>query len=204
MTRSMLVILIGKSGCGKDTLMDKLVHEEKFYSIVTTTTRPMREGETDGVNYNFISRDEFEKKIKNDEFLEYRSYNTLVDGKPDTWYYGSPKRELLSGVNYVTILDVQGAKEYQNFYGKKNCFVAMIEVSDSVREERARERGSFDQTEWERRVKDDNDKFSLNNIAGVVNAKISNSGDLDWTVSALLHCMKATEKNAQRQHACER
>ena len=82
----MIVILIGKSASGKDTIARKLVEvgpKGFFTKLVGTTTRPIRENERDGVDYNFISKDEFLQLINNDMLLEYRAYNTLVDNKPE-------------------------------------------------------------------------------------------------------------------------
>lgn len=60
----MLTILIGMSASGKDAILRELVANHGFREIVTTTTRPMRKGEVNGKDYNFISRKEFEKEIR--------------------------------------------------------------------------------------------------------------------------------------------
>ena len=73
----MLLILIGKSGTGKDALQ-KLITCKGFKRIVTSTTRPIREGEVDGVDYHFKTKDEFLTAIENNFLLEYRTYNTLL------------------------------------------------------------------------------------------------------------------------------
>lgn len=79
----MLTILIGMSASGKDAILRELVANHGFREIVTTTTRPMRKGEVNGKDYNFISRKEFEKGISEGRFFEYRSYNTIWNGKED-------------------------------------------------------------------------------------------------------------------------
>ena len=174
----MITILIGKSASGKDTLLNNLVKDD-FIPIISTTSRPIREGEKDGEAYNFISKDEFEKRIKDNKFLEYRSYNTLVNGIPDTWYYGTEKKDLHPYKNYVTVLDIEGTKAFLEHYGKEDCTVVAISVPDRIREERAKKRGSFNQTEWDRRLKDDNLKFSEEEINKVADFTIDNSeGDV--------------------------
>lgn len=64
----MLTILIGMSASGKDAILRELVANHGFREIVTTTTRPMRKGEVNGKDYNFISRKEFEKGISEGRF----------------------------------------------------------------------------------------------------------------------------------------
>ncbi len=157
----MLTILIGKSGSGKDTALNELCEKCEFKRIVTSTTRPMREGEVNGVDYNFLSKEAFEKKVSDGFFAEYRSYNTKVGGKDDVWFYGSPKLSLeeLQENDYVIILDAQGAKDYIDCYGRENCFVVFVNIPDKEREKRAANHGSFEQTEWDSRCLDDNVKF---------------------------------------------
>lgn len=83
----MLIILVGKTCSGKTVIRDEL-NKLGYKSIITTTTRPMRLGEINGVTYDFISEEEFKNKIDEDYFIEYTSYN-VADGS--TWYYGTPK-----------------------------------------------------------------------------------------------------------------
>jgi guanylate kinase len=188
----MLIILTGKSGSGKDSVLNELVNEYDAERIVTATTRPMREGETDGIDYHFKTNEEFEKLIESGEVFEHRAYNTLVEGKPDTWYYGSLKQELDPDKDYVTVVDMQGANDYINAYGKENCFVVNITVDDKVREERAMERGSFDKTEWDRRVADDNVKFSDETMRGIVNFSIDNTySGIDEATYAIVEALES-------------
>ena len=83
----MITILIGKSATGKDTILRELRDEYGYEPIISTTSRPMRENEKDHVDYVFVSSEIFRYMIQIGCFIEYRSYNTLVNGKPDTWYY---------------------------------------------------------------------------------------------------------------------
>ena len=154
----MITILVGKSASGKDTMLKKML-KEGYEPIVSYTSRPMRDGETDGVEYHFVSKQRFLELRCLDFFMESRSYNTLVNGNPDTWYYGSPKVNACEK-NYVAILDVEGAVKFIRYYGKENVEVIYLYVSDEERERRASLRGSFDKTEWDRRKKDDDVKFS--------------------------------------------
>ena len=169
----MIVILCGKSGAGKDRIMKDFIKRVAATPIVSYTTRPMREGEVNHREYHFITEDAFEGLREAGRFSEVREYNTLVGGKPDVWYYGSPIVNPRSRL-LVTILDMQGVQEYINFYGKDNCFVVYVDVSDEERERRARERGSFDKTEWDRRMKDDAAKFSDEVVKNLADMTLDN------------------------------
>ena len=178
---------MGKSASGKDTILNKLKNEG-FVPLVSTTTRPMREGEIDGKDYNFISAEEFKKKIKNNDFIEYRSYDTLVNNIAEVWYYGLSKQEINPSRDYVTILDVDGTKSLLDYYGERNCFIVSVEADDKLREQRAMSRGSFDRSEWDRRFKDDASKFNNDEISKIANFRIYNEGKLE---NALIEFNKA-------------
>lgn len=104
------VIISGPTGCGKTTICKKLLEENKefFYSI-SCTTRKKREEEIDGKDYYFISKEEFERMIKEDKFLEYaRIYDE---------YYGTPKEpvfeNLKNGKIVIMDIDFQGKRKVQ-------------------------------------------------------------------------------------------
>lgn len=78
----MIVVLVGESASGKSTVAKILEQEQpNFSKVVTYTTRPMRKGEIDGIDYHFINDDEFNKLIEQDFFVEYASYRD--------WQYGT-------------------------------------------------------------------------------------------------------------------
>lgn len=145
-----LAVLIGKSGSGKDSILNLLVNKYGYHRVVTSTTRPPRDGEIDGKDYFFLTEEEFMKK----EFIEKRSYNTVFG----TWYYGSTDEGFDPDGKNVIILDPDGAKVLKSKYPEALIFE--IEVDDETRGERAKARGSFNQNEWNRRLEDDRIKFS--------------------------------------------
>jgi guanylate kinase len=111
------VIISGPTGTGKTTICKKLVekNDEFFYSI-SCTTRKKRENEIDGKDYYFITKEEFEKMIKEDKFLEYaKIYNE---------YYGTPKEPVFENLKNgkIVIMDI-------DFQGKRKV---MEKLSDSV------------------------------------------------------------------------
>ena len=192
----MLYVLTGKSSAGKDTLQNGLLalnnpdSNEKYQVLVSTTSRPMREGEQEGREYYSTSNEDSKKKISEGYFLEYREYHTLVENKPATWYYGlgksvSKKEIAKPGSRYIAILDLYGANECVKYYGKENCKVIYLSAPDDIREERARERGSFDKTEWDRRLKDDDIKFSEDKLKEIVNIRFANIYDKETLISCM-------------------
>ena len=109
-----ILVLSGPRGAGKSTLLKKIMVDigECYFSISTTTRRP-RDGEEEGIDYHFVSEDEFKEDIENDNFLEH----ALVHGN----YYGTslkPVREALSkGKLVIFDIDVQGNTAINNRLG---------------------------------------------------------------------------------------
>ncbi|MBN1265805.1 MAG: guanylate kinase [Anaerolineales bacterium] len=103
----LLIVLSGPSGVGKDTVLQNMKQRDlPFHFVVTATTRPKRSGEVNGVDYFFVSKDEFARMIEEDELLEYAIvYND---------HKGIPKQQvreaLASGKDVVMRVDVQGAE----------------------------------------------------------------------------------------------
>jgi guanylate kinase len=100
-----ILVLSGPSGAGKSSLISKIIDDiGSTYFSISTTTRAMREGETNGVHYHFVSIEEFKKEIEDEMFLEY----AIVHGN----YYGSSlgpvKQALKEGKLVIFDIDVQG------------------------------------------------------------------------------------------------
>lgn len=112
MKKGKFIVISGPSGVGKGTIFNKLFKELNAWYSVSTTTRSPREGEVDGVNYFFISKEEFLKKIEAGEFLEYNYYNEN--------YYGTSKKIVLEkmdqGVNVFSEIDVNGARNIKKIF----------------------------------------------------------------------------------------
>jgi len=109
-----ILVLSGPSGAGKSSLIRKI--EDKigaFYFSISTTTRPIREGEIEGVHYHFVTQDEFKQDIEDEHFLEH----ALVHGN----YYGTSikpvKEALKKGEIVIFDIDVQGHDAVQNRLG---------------------------------------------------------------------------------------
>jgi guanylate kinase len=96
-----VIALIGEAGAGKDYLYRTLVDSySEVNGLVSYTTRPPREGEVDGVNYHFVSREEFEKQIDEGKMLEYTEFRG--------WYYGTSKAALNAAAPNIGVFNVDG------------------------------------------------------------------------------------------------
>ena len=118
--KNVLVVLSGPSGVGKGTIAKKLTKRNKdFFLSVSCTTRKPRNGETHGVEYFFITKDEFSEKVKNDGFLEYSEHFENC--------YGTPKEFVLEKLNSKDVIleiDVNGGLNVKKNY--PNALLIMI------------------------------------------------------------------------------
>lgn len=101
-----LIVISGPSGSGKGSIIKELLkRNDSLHLSVSMTSRPMRSYETNGLEYNFVSKEEFEEKIKNADLLEYTLYNNN--------YYGTPKSEITNnienGKNVILEIEIEGA-----------------------------------------------------------------------------------------------
>ena len=108
MSKGVLTVVSGFSGAGKGTVMKRLIQKYDDYALsISVTTRKPREGERDGIEYFFKTKEEVETMIENDEFLEYARY---VDN-----YYGTPsfyvEEMLAKGKNVILEIEIQGAMQ---------------------------------------------------------------------------------------------
>ena len=138
MIKGQIYVISGPSGVGKSTVVKNVI--EKGNSIVlsvSATTRKIRDGEKDGINYYFKSTDEFEKMIENNEFMEWAKFCEN--------YYGTPKNAVFSnidnGLDVILEIETQGAmKIKENFPETKFIFIAPPSLNEL--ESRLRSRGT--------------------------------------------------------------
>lgn len=101
-----IVALIGKAGAGKDTIADILCQQHpEWNEIISCTTRPRREGEVEGIDYYYLTEEEFSIKLYNDEFLEMSFFNG--------WCYGTPKSSIKEGIN-IGVFDPTGYEQLRD------------------------------------------------------------------------------------------
>jgi len=130
--KGILFIISAPSGSGKTTLCARLVESvERLYRSISMTTRPPRPGEKDGMDYIFIEKEEFLKRLKKKEFLEWAK----VFGE----YYGTPKKHIMhmleKGHDVLLSIDVQGAMKIRRL-GMEACYIFIMLPSMQLLKER--------------------------------------------------------------------
>ena len=169
-----ILVLLGKSGVGKDTLASMIKERLEYNFIVSHTTRPKREGESNGNPYYFIGKHlMFEFQDKN-ELIECRSYDTILNGEEDTWYYAVHKSEVEEDKKYVVVLDIEGLKDFKKIFGNRIVSIYIF-TDDKIRESRAKKRGGFCQEEWDRRLQTDSIDFSREKVVENIDYFIENN-----------------------------
>ena len=141
MKQGLLIVVSGPAGSGKGTTLKHIFaspkHGKKFVYSVSATTRAPRPGEVDGVNYHFLTREEFETRLARGDLLEYTEYCGN--------YYGTLKKEteavLEDGHNLVLEIEVEGAMNVKRVYPEA-VTIMLLPPSFAVQEARLRGRGT--------------------------------------------------------------
>ena len=175
-----ILIISGPSGCGKSTLLKEVYKNiSDYYFSISTTTRKPRVGEINGVDYFFVSKEEFEEDIKNGNFLEY--------AKVHDNYYGTSLKPIINALNegklVIFDIDVQGHHLVRKKMNDSVTSVFITTPSLKVLEERLNNRNSDSLEVIEKRVKnakkeieffDEYDYFIVNdNLASASNELVS-------------------------------
>lgn len=138
-----MIVLVGGGASGKDFLRKQLV-SIGFSSIVSTTTRPKRQGEIDGEHYFFITHEEFEELIKKDSFIEYDKF----DGN----FYGINKAHMKTEFYSVCILTPRGLKKILT----DDMIIIYLKISDHIRRERMIKERNYTYEQVDKRIQSDN------------------------------------------------
>ena len=147
--KGQILIVSGPSGSGKSTLLGRLLKEENdLYFSISSTTRAPRQGETDGVNYYFINKDEFKKGIDAGEFLEW----AFVHGN----YYGTSLKPVLKALKEGKIaifdIDVQGFNIAKSKFAENITSVFITTASKNELKSRLQNRGTDSAQTIEKRL----------------------------------------------------
>lgn len=148
MDRGLILVISGPAGSGKSTVNRFIRENEDYVFSISRTTRYMRPGEVDGEDYYFVTKEYFEEKIKENDFLEHAEYC----GE----YYGTPKSlvydKIEQGKNVILEIECEGAMQV-----KERCpeavLIMLLPPSFSVQEERLRGRGTETEDKIQKRLK---------------------------------------------------
>ena len=188
-----IVYIMGKSSSGKDTIFQKLKEAlPEFKTIVLYTTRPIRAGEQDGVEYHFVKEEPLKAFEEKGQIIELRAYNT-VHG---VWkYFTADDGQInLEKENYLVIGTLESYEQMKKYFGEDALLPIYVQVEDGIRLGRALERERRQQVpkyeELCRRFLADSQDFSEENIARAgIEARFENV-ELESCVSEILRFVK--------------
>ena len=173
--RGTLILYTGSSGVGKGTILAELMkRDDNLRLSVSNTTRAPREGEVDGVQYNFVSVEEFERQIAQDGYLEYAKY---CDN-----YYGTPKKQVFElldeGYDVFLEIEVQGGVQILEKY-PDILSIFILPPSMEVLEHRLNKRGTEDAETIKKRLEqaEEEIKYKDRYKYNVVNAELEKAVD---------------------------
>ena len=135
--KGLMIVISGPAGSGKGTVNAHLLSRDDFVYSVSATTRAPRPGEIDGVNYHFITKEDFRSRIDSGDMLEYTEYCGN--------FYGTPRKEaetvLASGRNLILEIEVEGAGNVKRAFPEA-VLILLLPPSFAVQEQRLRGRGT--------------------------------------------------------------
>ncbi|MCK4551956.1 MAG: guanylate kinase [Tenericutes bacterium] len=195
--RGLLVIISGPSGVGKGTIRKALfdISDNNFCYSVSMTTRKPRKGEVDGQDYFFVSKEEFEKRIKENGFLEYAEFV----GE----YYGTPmdyiNKKLQAGKEVIIEVEVQGALQVHERLPEA-VFIFIVPPSKKALIKRLQNRGTDSPSIIKKRINKAEREYSLAYKYDyiVVNDDVANAADRIYAIIRAEHAK--TERSIHRYY----
>lgn len=182
--------VMGKSSSGKDTVFKELLCRENLAlnTIVLYTTRPIRSGETDGVQYYFVNEERLKELTEEGKVIELRAYDTVCG----VWKYFTvdDKHMDLERKNYLAIGTLESCEKLKDYYGTEKIVPVFIDVEDGIRLERALSREKKqtkpNYEEMCRRFLADAADFSEENIAEAgIEKRFYNNGEISQCIEEI-------------------
>lgn len=173
-----MLILVGKTSSGKDTIRNELIKTYSMKPIVTYTTRPMRDGEIDGVTYHYVTKEKFSELDYEGFFAETSSYNIETG---ETWYYGTPIKDL--NKDSIIISNPSGVKALKKLK-EFDPVVAYVYCDRDMTWNRLRQRGDKNDEAVRRMAADDEDFKDIMTIADIA---IKNQGMSPCYTARIIH-----------------
>ena len=177
-----MIILCGASASGKTVTALELQNRYKIQKAITTTTRQMRDGEHDGVEYFFISKDEFERRLKDGKFVESSLYNGN--------YYGCGIDQVAD--DRVVVLDPNGLHHFRKLKDK-NVVTFLLVCDASTRKDRMKLRGDKPEN-IESRLENDVISFAKEKIGEVDYIINTDNKSIEETAKEIYDCYKKAIK----------
>lgn len=188
--KGLLIVISGPSGVGKGTICKDFLEKNKEVDLsVSFTTRRPREGEVDGVNYNFIDIEEFKKKIEQNDLLEYANVHDN--------YYGTPKsyveKKLEEGIDVILEIDPKGAIQVKEKFNQ-GVFIFLLPPKLLDLKHRIEKRGTENKSDIEKRYK--NSIGEINQIKEYDYFVVND--DINETVKSIEHIIESEKLKVSR------
>jgi guanylate kinase len=190
MKKGRFIVVSGPSGVGKGTICNTLINELDAWYSVSMTTRGIRDGEVDGVNYYFISMEEFLKRIATGDMLEYTEYCGN--------YYGTLKSELSKldeGKNLILEIEVEGAMNIKRLFPESVTVFILPPDYDTLKS-RLVNRGTNTEADIENRMKRALEEFVL--VSNYDYLVVNDDGKAQEAADAIYEIVKSEQHRSLR------
>lgn len=187
--------IMGKSSSGKDTIYKKILDDLQLNPLVLCTTRPMRENEQQGREYNFVDREYFDRLTAENKVIERRIYNTVFG----EWIYFTAEESIDPAKgDYIGIGTLESYVKMRDYFGAEKVIPIYIEVEDGLRLTRALQREKNEKqpkyTEMCRRFIADSNDFSEENLAAAgIEMRFDNGGEIENCICKIKEFIKQYE-----------
>lgn len=185
-----IFVVMGKSATGKDTIYKRLQTEDRLglQTVIPYTTRPIRAGETDGVEYHFVTAEQWQEWMRAGKIIESRTYHTMLG---DWHYFTAADGQIrLDRQNYILIGTPEAYEQIRAYFGAEAVVPIYIELEDGERLQRAldreRQQSKPRYDELCRRFLADMEDFAEENINRLAVSKRYQNMDLEKCVAEIV------------------